>query len=102
MGTDASDSPLPGAHLHSTGRRDAPRHLMICSYWVPPAKAVGSSRPVALARYFAAWGWRVTVIAGASQAEPPRFDTELTGFNARSGQRRVWKEWISTRCTRGA
>src|SRR3546814_630040 len=70
MGTDASDSPLPGAHLHSTGRGDAPRHLMIFSYWFPPANAVGSSRPVAMARYFAARGWRVTVIAGASQAVP--------------------------------
>src|SRR3546814_12336883 len=81
MGTDASDSPLPGAHLHSTGRGDAPRHLMIFSYWFPPANAVGSSRPVAMARYFAARGWRVTVIAGASQAVPPSFDTDLTGFD---------------------
>src|SRR3546814_12309454 len=81
MGTDASDSPLPGAHLHSTGRGDAPRHLMIFSYWFPPANAVGSSRPVAMARYFAARGWRVTVIAGASQAVPPSFDTDLTAFD---------------------
>src|SRR3546814_14724832 len=97
MGTDASDSPLPGAHLHSTGRGDAPRHLMIFSYWFPPANAVGSSRPVAMARYFAARGWRVTVIAGASQAVPPSFDTDLTGFDVhRSEERRVGKECVST------
>src|SRR3546814_4081027 len=54
---------------------------MLFSYWFPPANAVGSSRPLAMARHFAARGWRVTVIAGAAQAVPPSFAADLAGFD---------------------
>ena len=81
MGTDTSDSHSSGSGLDPALRRDAPRHLMIFSYWFPPANAVGSSRPLAMARHFAARGWRVTVVAGASQAVPPSFEADLTGFD---------------------
>ena len=57
------------------------KHILIFSYWFPPANAVGSSRPVAMARYFAARGWKVTVIAGASEAVPQTFATDMTGFD---------------------
>src|SRR3546814_2216352 len=67
MGNDASDSPWPSARSSPAAHGDAPRHLMLFSYWFPPANAVGSSRPLAMARHFAARGWRVTVIAGAAQ-----------------------------------
>src|SRR3546814_3111001 len=79
MGTDASDSPLPSARSSPAAHGDAPRHLMLFSYWFPPANAVGSSRPLAMARHFAARGWRVTVIAGAAQAVPPSFAADLAG-----------------------
>src|SRR3546814_2562651 len=81
MGTDASDSPLPSARSSPAAHGDAPRHLMLFSYWFPPANAVGSSRPLAMARHFAARGWRVTVMAGAAQAVPPSFAADLAGFD---------------------
>lgn len=81
MGTDTSDSHSSGSGLDPALPRDASRHLMIFSYWFPPANAVGSSRPLAMARHFAARGWRVTVVAGAAQAVPPNFEADLTGFD---------------------
>lgn len=54
---------------------------MIFAYWFPPANAIGSSRPAAMARYFAARGWKVSVVAGASEAVPPTFAADLTGFD---------------------
>ena len=81
MGTDTSDSHSSGSGLGPALPRDASRHLMIFSYWFPPANAVGSSRPLAMARHFAVRGWRVTVIAGAAQAVPPSFEADLTGFD---------------------
>ncbi|WOF45603.1 glycosyltransferase (plasmid) [Sphingopyxis indica] len=53
---------------------------MIFAYWFPPANAIGSSRPAAMARYFAARGWKVSVVAGASEAVPPTFAADLSGF----------------------
>jgi len=81
MGTDASDSPLPSAWPSPAPRGEGAPHLMLFSYWFPPANAVGSSRPLAMARHFAARGWRVTVIAGAAQAVPASFAADLAGFD---------------------
>ena len=79
MGTDALDSTPFQAR-----NRLAPamgKHLLIFSYWFPPANTIGSSRPVAMARFFAARGWRVTVIAGIPETVPHSFQADLTGFD---------------------
>jgi glycosyltransferase involved in cell wall biosynthesis len=79
MGTDALDSmPFQARGPLSSG---AGKHLLIFSYWFPPANAVGASRPIAIARHFADRGWRVTVVAGAASAVPPTFAADLTGFD---------------------
>lgn len=79
MGTDALDSmPFRTREPLSSGTG---KHLLIFSYWFPPANAVGASRPVAIARHFADRGWRVTVVAGAASAVPPTFAADLTGFD---------------------
>lgn len=81
MGTDALDSTtLPGA-ISLPSDPAARRHIWIFSYWFPPVNEVGSSRAVAMARYFAARGWQVTVIAGASEAVPQTFVTDLSSFD---------------------
>lgn len=79
MGTDALDSTPFQARDRLPSAMG--RHLLIFSYWFPPANAIGSSRPVAMARFFAARGWRVTVIAGMPEAVPSSFQTDLTGFD---------------------
>lgn len=50
---------------------------MIFSYWFPPANSPGSSRLAAIARHFSKEGYRVTVIAGESQAVPKTFSPDL-------------------------
>lgn len=78
MGTDALDSmPFRAGEAPCP---DAGKHLLIVSYWFPPANAVGASRPVAIARHFADRGWRVTVVAGAASAVPQTFAADMTGF----------------------
>jgi len=77
MGTDALDSRPPDVRPPPD---DARPHLMLFAYWFPPANAVGSSRPVAMARHFAAQGWKVSVVAGASTAVPQDFAADMSGF----------------------
>lgn len=76
MGTHILDSTSSVAEQSPAAKR-----LWIFSYWFPPVNEVGSSRAVAMARYFTARGWQVTVIAGASEAVPQTFVTDLSGFD---------------------
>lgn len=76
-------------------------HVMIFSYWFPPANAIGSSRPFAMARYFAALGWKVTVIAGASDAVPNSFSADMAGFDVHSVSDPRFTRWANFRAGRG-
>ena len=57
------------------------KHILIFSYWFPPANVIGASRPAEVARYFAAQGWKVTVVCGASKASSLDYLPDLTGIS---------------------
>lgn len=98
MGTVDLDSPAGPAMPGQAGPRP---HLMILAYWFPPANAIGSSRPAAMARYFADRGWKVSVIAGSCEAVPPTFSADLSGFDVHYVRDRRLTRLSSFRVDRG-